>query len=108
VANEDEENKPKSDLVVSARMGIGSWTLLVVLIFLLGMTILISYLGWTLSDGTKMPPSGYVAMTLGILFSLGVGFGLMALIFLSSRNGYDEPPVLVTTEEEDNSAPPNN
>jgi hypothetical protein len=41
--------------------------------------------------GPPMPPAGYVAMTLGIVFSLVVGCGLMALLFYSSRHGYDEP-----------------
>jgi hypothetical protein len=36
--------------------------------------------------------SGYLAMTLGIVFSLLIGGGLMALMFYSSRHGYDEPP----------------
>jgi hypothetical protein len=40
-----------------------------------------------------MPTTGYVAMTLGIVFSLLVGCGLMALLFYSSRHGYDEPPM---------------
>jgi hypothetical protein len=31
-------------------------------------------------------------MALGIFFSLIVGGGLMALMFYSSRHGYDEPP----------------
>jgi hypothetical protein len=38
-----------------------------------------------------MPATGYIAMTLGIVFSLAVGFGLMTLLFYSSRHGYDEP-----------------
>ena len=38
-----------------------------------------------------MPPAGYIAMTLGIVFSLLIGCGLMALLFYSSRHGYDEP-----------------
>ena len=37
-----------------------------------------------------MPAVGYVAMILGIVFSLAVGFGLMALLFYSSRHGYDD------------------
>jgi hypothetical protein len=41
--------------------------------------------------GPPMPPAGYAAMTLGIVFSLVVGCGLMALLFYSSRHGYDEP-----------------
>jgi hypothetical protein len=34
-------------------------------------------------------------MALGVIFSMVVGVGLMALIFYSSRKGYDEPPVLI-------------
>ena len=39
-----------------------------------------------------MSVHGYVAMILGIIFSLLVGCGLMALVFYSNRRGYDEPP----------------
>jgi hypothetical protein len=46
---------------------------------------------WTRVSGPPMPAAGYVAMTLGIVFSLVVGCGLMALLFYSSRHGYDEP-----------------
>jgi hypothetical protein len=38
-----------------------------------------------------MPTVGYVAMIFGIVISLIVGCGLMALLFYSSRHGYDEP-----------------
>jgi hypothetical protein len=41
-------------------------------------------------------------MALGVLLSLGVGFGLMALLFYSSRKGYDEPPVLISNEGDGN------
>jgi len=41
--------------------------------------------------GPPMPTELYVAMTLGILFSIVIGCGLMALVFYSSRHGYDEP-----------------
>jgi hypothetical protein len=46
---------------------------------------------WTALSGPPMPATGYVAMTLGIVFSLVVGCGLMALLFYSNRYGYDEP-----------------
>jgi hypothetical protein len=103
MTREDRKTETQPDAVVSARMGIGSWTLLVALLLFLGCTIVVSYLGWMLSDGTDMPASGYVAMTLGVLLSLAVGFGLMALIFYSSRKGYDEPPALVTTNDDESS-----
>ena len=41
--------------------------------------------------GPPMPVIGYVAMAGGIIISLAVGCGLMALLFYSSRHGYDEP-----------------
>jgi fatty acid desaturase len=46
---------------------------------------------WTSVSGPAMPTAGYVAMILGVVFSLIIGCGLMALLFYSSRHGYDEP-----------------
>ena len=46
---------------------------------------------WVSLGGPPMPATGYVAMALGVVFSLVVGCGLMALLFYSSRHGYDEP-----------------
>ena len=33
---------------------------------------------------------GYIAMILSIVFSLVIGCGLVALMFYSSRHGYDD------------------
>jgi hypothetical protein len=85
----------------SNRIGLGTWAILIVLLSLLAATTLISYLGWTLGGGADVPVSGYVAMAFGVVVSLAVGFGLMALVFYSSRNGYDETPVLLVRGEED-------
>lgn len=46
---------------------------------------------WLRLSGPPMPTTGYVALALGVVFSLLVGCGLMALLFYSSRHGYDEP-----------------
>jgi uncharacterized protein (DUF302 family) len=45
---------------------------------------------WTSLDGPPLPTQGYVAMILGVVVSVGLGGGLMALVFYSSRYGYDE------------------
>ena len=66
-----------------------------VLILLLVASGVIGYLGWTSGGDADVPTSGYVAMAFGVIFSLAVGIGLMALIFYSSRKGYDEPAVLI-------------
>ena len=81
-----------------ARLGIGSWIILIVLLTLLAGTGFVAYVGWTLEDSIEVSTAGYVAMALGVLFSIVVGCGLMALIFYSSRSGYDEPPIFIEPE----------
>jgi hypothetical protein len=68
----------------------GEWIVVAVLLALLIAAFVIAYLGWTSAD-TDVPRSGYVALVIGVTFSLLVGCGLMALVFYSSRHGYDEP-----------------
>ena len=74
------------------KMGIGSWTLMAALLGLLAAAVAFAYFGWTYEPGEAMPVSLLIPMALGIVFSLIVGIGLMALVFYSSRKGYDEPP----------------
>jgi hypothetical protein len=88
------------ETTMSARMGVGSWIILVVLLSLLIATAVVIYFGWILGNGTDVPTSGYAAMAFGVIISLAIGFGLMALLFCSSRKGYDEPPVLIVPEDE--------
>ena len=83
---------------------VGGWVVIAALLLLLGGAGFIAYRGLTFGN-TDVPTSGYVAMAFGVIFSLIVGIGLMALIFYSSRKGYDEPPVLVPEQRaEDRSA----
>jgi membrane glycosyltransferase len=88
-----------TDVSATVRMGAGSWAVLIVLLLMLAATFVIVYLGWTHAKDADVPISGYVAMAIGVIVSLAVGFGLMALIFYSSRKGYDEPPVLIIPAE---------
>lgn len=61
-----------------------------VLLAVLAAALWFAYGLWNAVDFPDIPASGYVAMALGIAFSLIVGCGLMALVFYSSRHGYDE------------------
>lgn len=65
--------------------------LIVVLLALLAGVGYFVYSSLTM-PGEPMPAQGYIALTLGVVFSVIVGVGLMALLFISSRRGYDEPP----------------
>lgn len=60
------------------------------LLALLGAAVYYAYGIWTALGASDMPTWMYVAMGGGVLFSLVVGCGLMALVFYSSRHGYDE------------------
>ncbi|HZP76370.1 MAG TPA: hypothetical protein VFB45_09535 [Pseudolabrys sp.] len=67
-------------------------TLMIVIPLFALLAVAIWYAAHAFTDvgGPPMPAIGYVAMIGGILFSLVVGCGLMALVFYSSRHGYDE------------------
>jgi hypothetical protein len=68
------------------RMGV----LIAALVAILAASIYFALGLWNSVDFGGIPTSGYVAMALGIVFSLIIGIGLMALLFYSSRHGYDE------------------
>ncbi|OSJ30473.1 hypothetical protein BSZ19_24835 [Bradyrhizobium japonicum] len=76
------------------------WAIISVLIALLVAACVLGYLGWTSTD-IQVPESGYVALVMGVVFSLVVGVGLMTLVFYSSRGGYDEPAALIKPLESD-------
>ena len=69
---------------------LGTVVLVVVLLGLLIAAILFAVRSFTSLEGPPMPEVGYVAMTIGVVFSLLVGITLMTLLFYSSRHGYDE------------------
>lgn len=45
---------------------------------------------WTGIGGSEISAAGWLAMGLGVVVTLALGIGLMALIFISNRRGYDE------------------
>jgi flagellar basal body-associated protein FliL len=94
------KDRTSMETTTSARMGVGSWIVLIVLLLILIATGVVVYFGWILANGADVPTSGYAAMAFGVIISLAVGFGLMALLFYSSRKGYDEPPVLIAPEDD--------
>lgn len=66
---------------------------LVPLFALLAASVWFAGSSWVHLGGGDFPPIplwGWVAIAAGVLFSLGIGVGLMALMFYSSRHGYDE------------------
>ena len=60
------------------------------LLALLFLLVWFAGVAWEHIGGELIPAYGYVAIVGGVLFSLLVGGGLMALVFSSSRHGYDD------------------
>ena len=71
-------------------MSMGQWATVAVLLGLLALAAWVGYRLWVLVD-INMPAWAWAALAFGVGLSLLLGFGLMALLFYSSRMGYDEP-----------------
>ncbi len=63
---------------------------LVVLLGFLVLSVLFGYWVWTELGEVEMSRHGWIALTLGTVFTFLVGAGLMALVFYSHRHGYDD------------------
>lgn len=64
--------------------------ILVPLFALLAVSLWFGVTAWSRFDAGSMPFYGYLAIAGGVVMSLLVGGGLMALVFYSSRHGYDD------------------
>ena len=69
---------------------LGPVALIVVLLGLLVAALWLAARTWISAAASPMPASGYIFMVLGVVFSLALGCGLMALVFYSNRHGYDD------------------
>lgn len=48
-----------------------------------GLTVLVSI------QGVELSIHGKIAMAIGVLFTFGIGIGLMSLVFYSNKHGHD-------------------
>jgi hypothetical protein len=69
---------------------LGTFALVAALLAILAASVWLAVRTWIATSASPMPASGYVFMGLGIVLSLVVGCGLMAMVFYSSRHGYDD------------------
>lgn len=71
---------------------VGTWAVIVSLLVILVFSLAMLYVGWGMGGDhpeNSMTSAGYTAMTIGIIATMALGVGLMALIFYSSRSGHD-------------------
>jgi hypothetical protein len=71
--------KPAQNLIAA---GIAATVLMAVVVVVAGV--------WSGIGDSDISGAGWLALALGVVITLGLGVGLMALVFISSRRGYDE------------------
>ena len=81
---------PTDKIAVAAYIRRMRVILIVVLFAMLAGAVWFAGAAWTHLGGDAIPMYGWVAIAGGVTFSLLVGGGLMALVFYSSRHGYDD------------------
>lgn len=78
-------------MAMKSKLPVGTIAVVAALLGLLAFAIYIAVSGW--GSGTEadvpMTTTGWIAMLLGILATLALGIGLMALMYYSSRNNRD-------------------
>lgn len=73
----------------AGRLGPAGWLALVVLLGFLVWAIWYAVHAWGMLPGVGISPMGWLFLVLGVVFTIVVGAGLMALLFYSSRKGKD-------------------
>ncbi|HSC60287.1 MAG TPA: hypothetical protein VLC29_03575 [Rhizomicrobium sp.] len=74
----------------SRKLGPGGWFAIVVLLGFLAAAIYYAVHAWNAMSGVGISPLGWFFMAMGVIFTIAVGGGLMALVFYSSRHNYDQ------------------
>ena len=68
-----------------------SWIAVAVALIAVAAVLAVAASMWAAIGDVEISAPGWVALILGVLLTLALGTGLMALMFISSRRGYDEP-----------------
>ncbi len=75
--------------VGSSKLGPGGWFAVVVLMGFLVWACWYAARTWSALGGVGISTAGWVFIVVGVLLTVGLGAGLMALVFYSSRENYD-------------------
>jgi len=80
-------NAPEKD--ENTRLSAAGWIALAVLVGFLLVALWYAVKVWTSMAGVHMSGWGWMFLILGIVVTIGLGAGLMALVFYSSRHDMD-------------------
>lgn len=80
---------PEKSPSCTPRLGRWGWFAIVALLALLAAALWYCVHAWAEVPGNGISPIGWLFLVLGVILTLVVGGGLMALLFYSSRKGRD-------------------
>ena len=72
------------------RPGKATWIAVAAAVAVVVLLIVVVAQVWSVLGDSGMSEGGWVALVLGVLATLALGIGLMALVFISNKRGYDE------------------
>jgi hypothetical protein len=82
-------NDNQSEQSSEGSLGVAGWVALIVLAIFLVWAIWYGFHTWNALSGVEMSTMGWVFLIMGVVVTIAVGAGLMALLFYSSRKNYD-------------------
>ena len=82
-------NERQQNDETEGKIGTAGWVAIVILGGLLAAALWYAVYAWGQMPGVNVSPLGWVFLVLGVITTVGVGAGLMALVFYSSRKGKD-------------------
>ena len=74
---------------IFADVSAGGWLALFVLVAFLTVSVWFGVVGWRALGDVELSAFGWFALIAGSLTTVGLGAGLMALVFYSSRHNMD-------------------
>ncbi len=78
-----------ADRSTSKRLGLAGWFAIAVMAIFLLWAGWYALHAWNALAGVDISTAGWIFIAAGVLFTLALGGGLMALVFYSSREGMD-------------------
>jgi len=81
-------NAPENDR--NSRLSLAGWFALAVLVGFFLVSLWYAVKVWTSMAGVHMSGWGWLFLILGIVVTIALGAGLMALVFYSSRHNMDQ------------------
>jgi hypothetical protein len=81
------DNNPNNE--TSHRLGVAGWLAIIVMAGFLVWSAWYAVHAWNALGGVGISVTGWIFIVIGILLTIGLGAGLMALVFYSSRHDMD-------------------